>query len=357
MKVRRPGRLAPFGFIRLGITIGIGAPPVADSLQISYDGGRTIDESVVGEPIQISNGAAAVAALMEMTATANALAIAIVQNGQREGIEVTMDPTAVGYAGLNVETTSLNQLLVSLHQSVNDVQTYLYGGGLLFGSGADAALLPTVIIATGETAPPTTSPALQLKTGRGANGSDCGSIDMGFDVAGNVDGGMYMNAATGRTTLRLHQLSEGGEGDTTDAGTLRLHNMDGEQEQENLTPQEGDLHLRTTQDVGGSDPGIRSKGFRAYRAAAYALVGRGYQRPFSNSDLTGGGDNPSTLNVTHSLDTPAPLACLYDGDGTLVPPGPDTWTAYFPTDQDYTVELNASLLPISGTWTLTLMGF
>ncbi len=73
-----------------------------------------------------------------------------------------------------------------------------------------------------------------------------------------------------------------------------------------------------------------------------------YQLQFNNAALTSG-----AIDVTHNLDTLAPIVQVYDNAGALV--SQDLRYGVNVIDQDgFTLTLSGALLPISGTWTVTV---
>lgn len=346
MKLRRPGRLGPFGFIVLGLNTP-GSPIVAISLQEAYDGGHTIDESAKVQPVMISNGAAAVAALVQITATANALALQLQQQTAQHAISAEMDASAFGFAGLNVVSSNMvQQVITRVQNELGTLETLMTGSVLRFCSGGNSDTVEDVWIEVGDGQPQAIG--LRITTGIGDTGAQCGQIQVGFDAYGAIRGGFMLEPDTGRMRLRVHQLDETGEGAPIRTGTLRLHNLTADEEENQPAAEDGDVHYRNEQSTG---PQL-NKGFRAFRDGAYGLVARGYQLPFADGNLSG-----VFLAVPHMLDTLAPIVQVYNEAGVLVVHGPGGWLGTAVDSNNYELELDAAVLPLTGTWYVTVLGF
>lgn len=314
------------------------------TLQTAYNAGNTIAETV-GRPVTISN-AADVAALLELLASGEVRALRVTHNGVAPPAELGVldvqlaDPTG-SWAALLVEQEAIaGRLMRVFATGRTDILFELTPQSLYFAIPLALAAYSHITATSGK--------HLCVQTDRqdGGAGSSVGELRIGPAFGPNdIDGGFTIEAS-GRVRFNLH--AQGATIADDPRGAIRVHNLSAPIEAAD-PPAEGDVHLLTT-DSGGT---ARDKGFRGYRDAAWAMLMRGAQRSFEDGDLSGG----TTLNYVHDLDTDYPLLQIWDDAGALVPPGPTSWTASNSNSDEVAIVFNALVLPLPGTWRVTVGGF
>jgi hypothetical protein len=335
---------------------GGGVAPGDVTLQLAYDNGRTIDVQAANGTVRIRNLAELVA-LLELVATADQVPLRISMTtpsppGDQGAIDLTLDDATGGSTpGLWVRSAndSIGTQIVRLTKADNSPWVEFNGKLLIFSDGGDDTDTTEGTFRTGGSRP------LKLCTGggpTGSPGSSAGLIELGMrgDGAGVSDGGFITEPATGRTKFRNYATGATVGDDIM--GAVRLPNV-GLAGVESTPPAEGDVLLRDTEL--GPPEVFRTKGFRAYREGAYGLFARMASQSFTDADLTAG-----VLTVTHDLDFPTPIVQLYDDTGLMVQQAYGASLSAYAVqstgDDSIDVTFDPVLLPLSGTWTISVLG-
>lgn len=304
-------------------TLSVGA---SGGLQSAYDNGFSILTS--GDPVTVTVDEAGVGA------------ISLIQGAAANNPLLLITKTSPGVPAVDISSTNGASELLLRFISSDGSNSQLAGDNIQFNNPNEGF----VFFTTGLIPPATQSPGIIIQTGEASLGTLGGSVMIGFTVGAAPDGGILLDPTTGRIQLRRHSLTTVGLDET---GTLGLIDLNITQEAL-LGPIAGDLHYRNDAGAGA----VREQGFRAYDNGAYGLVCRGYQRTFVDADLVG-----AVLSVVHFLTTNAPVFMVYSNTGALVPASAANYTAVEISANQIDITFNALLLPLVGTWRVTLLGF
>lgn len=316
------------------------------SLQLAFDGGTTIDESTgahAGDPVAISNGGAAIGggALLQLTADANMLALILTQQAAAPAMRALMATGLTAQPAYDAESDSLNQVVVRLHQTADDLYTYLHGKGLVLAGGASALDVVEVAIEAGSN--DVSGPQLRLATGNVATGSAAADLSLGFVVDGNPETNLNLQGSTGKVQVRPHNI--GDTGAPVNQGALTLPSLSSDEADAQIgAAEDGDL-LFVSSSEGTAQPGAN-----LYRGATYAQLARLRTVTFTAGDIVA-----NVVALTHDLNCTKLLWVVYDDTGTAV--NPDLVLTYQETSSSGGNLTISPTLTVSGTWSVTFVGY
>lgn len=329
-------------------------PTPSVSMQDAYDGGPNITMTAalggmtVGAPVAPDPPLAG--PMMTLDSAQDAYPLFLVHQGTdatTPALNIFVNSlVSVGCPAIAVlQAFDADILRVSDANVSTDQQFLLTPVSMTFPSDFAAGFERGVVQTGSEGTEAISAATMVLRGGQGTDSLTAGPVSVGHATgAATEDGGFLLDPATGRMQLRAHSLG------AETFGVLGL--VDNSSTSEGTgTPADGDLSYRSEVEIAGN---LREHGFRAYRADNFRLVARGTQQAFVNADL-----NTGTLTVNHGLDTPAPIIQVYDDNGNQIIPAVGGVTISTDNVGGNTSEIafDASLLPLAGTWYVTVIGF
>ncbi len=330
-------------------------PPPVVSLQAAYDGGAFVAESATQGGIFINTpivpDTSVAGAAVSIGSAQDAYPLKLLHQGTdatTPALDIFVNAiVSVGCPAIALLMGFDADILRATDGNGQTSELFTLTAGAMTFPSDTAAGITRGVVQTGPSQAGVSAATLVIRGGEGDSDTTlAGPVSVGHAVnAGSEDGGFLCDPATGRMQLRGHDVNG-----LYTYGALGLVDNDDDGET-NAAPANGDLSYRS-EDSGNE---TRKHGFRAFRASAYGLVGRGAQCTFADDDLVG-----DAFTFPHGLDTPATIIQVYDSSGAQMTPnaaGPVLGIDADNGGTQATVSIDPAARPISGDWYITVIGF